>query len=1052
MTLPPLCVNIHSRSINFSMKKWSKLVLATMLSVGTLLVSGCIENIEPEGIADLRGAKAELLRAQVALQAAQAAKVEADAALVLAQAKVQEAIAKQEEAKAKYEEALALKAQYEAEAQNISNESARADLEKKIADNEAAIEQAKLDAELYALQLQEDILAAEEAAIKAQLKVDEAMRDLAVAKATLTDAEAAAISTLETAVTTARNTVESKTTALHNATIALAKAMAEIDESGKSTMVAALEQAVVVAQAELDAALEAEAEAKALLEVDKTIVDWDAKIKEYQAKLDSMDRAYLKYGEEKAALGAEISYALDQIDDKIELYENTTGYKLDFDTSSDNPTEWGTGLFKTIQDPSIITKYIDVPDVQIKNEVLGDFIISGETYTYGEEDVIVAKFDNEIRDYQYEAKYYVHYDTYWKEMAEAAIAKKEADEDYLKKLERYNDAVAATKSGDYLAYFAKHEWTVDKGYAEDYDFVKEVATYNDALKAFNKAIADYEAEEAKLTVDQIKYEEINNAYDNELAVLDAEKAKGYQDAEAKYQAAYAKYEKAMYVHAAAVEKRDRAIEVAEKTAGATEAVMTAFEATYVEAAASDEDKEKHALYVKALENIEKARDAYQDPDPEVKTDPESVWAAAGEQWTKDQKLYDYNGGAFDATSVYADVNKAYADKKFDLDNKYNIIWADFYAKYPNFSTAYRNDWTARLDDLRNELQSAVAALVTPVNDVLRKAGTADDVEYSVNLYAYDGSDDGDLDLDITNAPSFLIDEDVLVEVVAADLVDKDYFVWEDAASWNEGELIGASLDLWYEAEIEVEFKDGSTDTYYIYADDSSEWPYALPDYKTFVEMFNQLVPVADVDEINFTAGQGALADIYMEKLQLEFVNAQDDAYYAAIPDHVKAIEAAKAEFVAYVAEKEAEFEAMKAEIEEVTTAFLAAVLPVYEEMLEEQAKYEILDFTYSQLKTILEDYISTFENGASAADLEAFELALQTAYNGAVSARISAEEALAEAEWAVDEAKAGNLNAVEIAQVKFDRATEELAEAMAKLDKATADLQALLAVIFGEEE
>ena len=69
-------------------------------------------------------------------------------------------------------------------------------LEKKIADNEAAIEQAKLDAELYALQLQEDILAAEEAAIKAQQKVDEAMRDLAVAKATLTSAEEGAITAL----------------------------------------------------------------------------------------------------------------------------------------------------------------------------------------------------------------------------------------------------------------------------------------------------------------------------------------------------------------------------------------------------------------------------------------------------------------------------------------------------------------------------------------------------------------------------------------------------------------------------------------------------------------------------------------------------------------------------------------------------------------------------------------------------------------------------------------------------------------------------------------
>ena len=75
-----------------------------------------------------------------------------------------------------------------------------------------------------------------------------------------------------------------------------------------------------------------------------------------------------------------------------------------------------------------------------------------------------------------------------------------------------------------------------------------------------------------------------------------------------------------------------------------------------------------------------------------------------------------------------------------------------------------------------------------------------------------------------------------------------------------------------------------------------------------------------------------------------------------------------------------------------------------------------------------------------------------TAYNATIAARISAEEALAEAEWAVEEAKAGNLNTVELAQMKYDRAAEELAEAMAALDKATADLQNILAVIYGEEE
>ena len=1033
------------------MKKWSKLVLATMLSVGTLLVSGCIENIEPEGIADLRGAKAELLRAQVALQAAQAAKVEAEAALVLAQAKVQEAIAKQEEAKAKYEEALALKAQYEAEAQNITNESARADLEKKIADNEAAIEQAKLDAELYALQLQEDILAAEEAAIKAQQKVDEAMRDLAVAKATLTSAEEGAITALEAAVTTARNTVESKTTALHNATIALAKAMAEIGESGKSTMVAALEQAVVVAQAELDAALEAEAEAKALLEVDKTIVDWDAKIKEYQAKLDSMDRAYMKYGEEKAALGAEISYALDQIDDKIELYENTTGYKLDFDYTSDNPLEWGTGLFKTIQDPSIISEYIDVPDVQIMNDVIDDFEIINEKYVYGEEDEFIADwFDAEIADYYYDLNYGKYYEDSQLVADAEYIAKMEKDPSHVAAMERHADAATAVKSGKYLDYLNKYVYTEEHGYDPDFEIEKAIADYNDALAAFEKGLADYEAEAVRLTVDQAAYEEIDAAETAEENAALAEQAKGYQDIESKYRAAKSVYEKAMSVNDAALYKRDREIEkqigVARTAAddpGLLEADIEAFEAAYMDATATDEEKILHAVYVKVLEAIKAARDAYDNPDATVKTDPATLWANAQTAWTEAQAKYAPMTG-----TAYNEVDAAYSDKMEDIAVKYDAIWAEFYAKYPNFSTEYKDYWVALLGDLRDDLEDAAWKLETPVFDgLLEYRDDYSDIDYSVQLYDYFGNPNGELSLSVEDVAWFLTDGKNMVPVTFDGLFDKEKFVAD--------ELIDAAGDLWYKMDIEVVFNYdySSPKQYTLWADENSEYPYAHLTYEKFLKFLEAVIgPKFDqITDVDWTGGTSSLIDLYLEKFNYEIELAASNEYYAAIPDHVKAIEAAKAEFVAYVAEKEAEFEAMKAEIEEVTTAFLAAVLPVYEEMLEEQAKYEILDFTYSQLKTILEDYISTFENGASAADLEAFELALQTAYNGAVSARISAEEALAEAEWAVDEAKAGNLNAVEIAQVKFDRATEELAEAMAKLDKATADLQALLAVIYGEE-
>ena len=71
------------------MKIWSKLFLVA--ATGMMMFSSCLENIEPEGIADLRGAKAELLRAQTALAEAKAARENAEAALTQAKAKVEEA-------------------------------------------------------------------------------------------------------------------------------------------------------------------------------------------------------------------------------------------------------------------------------------------------------------------------------------------------------------------------------------------------------------------------------------------------------------------------------------------------------------------------------------------------------------------------------------------------------------------------------------------------------------------------------------------------------------------------------------------------------------------------------------------------------------------------------------------------------------------------------------------------------------------------------------------------------------------------------------------------
>ena len=1009
-----------------------------MLSAGAMLVSGCLDNIEPEGIADLRGAKSELIRAQTALQAAQAAKVEAEAALVLAQAKVQEAIAKQEEAKA-------LKLQYEAELVQAQNEAEKAAIEQRIAEIEA---QALITAE----QLKAQLLEAQAATTRAQAMYEAALKDLAIAKSTLTANEQAAVAALEAKVTAARNEVEAKTVALQKAGVALSRAVAEIDDAGNSTMIASLEQAVVVAQAELEAAVEAEAEAKALLEVDKTIVDWDAKLQEYEAELDSISRAVVASQEKYNAAVAESGYALEQVVDKVEEYVETTGYDLDFDPSGE-PTDWGTGKFVAIQDPSLITREIEVPAVWIKNDVAGDFVIpDGTTYVYGEEDAVLKNyFDAAINEYTYDYEYWRHYDL--RDFAEWAeeLAGLEKSPEYLSALEHFNDALAADKSGDYLTFFKK--WG-----DVDYDLEGAIAEYNDALAAFEKAIADYQAVELKLVEDEAAFAQLENEYDVEKAKLDAEKAAGYQEVEAKYAAAKSAYDKASLVYVAAETRKDRAVKVAEATAGATKAEMETFEASYVDATATDDEKAKHALYVKALEEIKKAEEAFDNPDPEVKTDPVSVYAAAYEQWIKDQKLYDFNGGAYDSESLYAAINKSYTEKVEDLENKYDVKKAELRAKYPNFSEEYTDNWKAQLEGLRQNLVDAYNALDQWVDGYYCDADYDDYFEYAVNIYDYNGNFDYEFELPLYDVPSYLVPQPTSyiaemkpVAIKVADLSDKAYFkeMWLEPASDNMFEYL----------ELEVKFDDSSTVNYELYADETADYPYVVPTYETIFGLFETLIKadgytLDNVDYFTIESSYGVQANYYAAKMYYEITTARANEYYNAIPDHIKAIEAAKAEFEAYVATKNAELDEVKAEIEKAVTSLLEVILPVYEEYLVQDAKSTVLTYTIELLKNSIADYIDTYGDGTapSPETLEAFEEALETAYNAAVDARIAAQKAVAEAEWAVTEAEAGNLNAVEIAQVKYDRAALELAEAMEKLEGVTTALQDLLAVIFGAEE
>ena len=87
------------------MRKWTYLVAALLMSGTAATFTSCIDTEEPAGIADLRGAKAALLRAKAEVELAEVEKVKADASYKAAIAAIWQERAKQEALVTAYKEA-----------------------------------------------------------------------------------------------------------------------------------------------------------------------------------------------------------------------------------------------------------------------------------------------------------------------------------------------------------------------------------------------------------------------------------------------------------------------------------------------------------------------------------------------------------------------------------------------------------------------------------------------------------------------------------------------------------------------------------------------------------------------------------------------------------------------------------------------------------------------------------------------------------------------------------------------------------------------------------
>lgn len=234
------------------MKKWTYLVAAGMLLGATPVFTGCIDNDEPEGITNLRGAKAELLSAKAAVEAAKVAQVQADAALTQAQAKVQEAEAMKVQAEAKKIEAEAKIAEAQAALLNAQTESEKATLQGIIDANERAQKEWEEKAAQRAAEAEAAIKAAEYKALEAQAKYQQALVALQTSQQRVLKEY---ITKLETATSNYYDALDDLRVAQRN--VNTQDATIKENEASKELLTRGLQKEVNIAEAGLNGANEA---------------------------------------------------------------------------------------------------------------------------------------------------------------------------------------------------------------------------------------------------------------------------------------------------------------------------------------------------------------------------------------------------------------------------------------------------------------------------------------------------------------------------------------------------------------------------------------------------------------------------------------------------------------------------------------------------------------------------------------------------------------------------------------------------------------------------
>lgn len=1009
------------------MKKMSKLILATIMAAGVFSLSGCIENLEPAGISDLRGAKSDLLRAQTALQAAQATKIEAEAALIQAQAKVEEAKIKQVEAEAAYQQALALQAQYEAEYQKLVNEAYAqeqedehqkrlAELERYLAETAQQVAQAEAEAQKAAAQLEVELLNIQTALLNAQAAYEVALKDLTVAKVALTANQQAYIAYYWQNVILCEFNVSTLNDELEDAAEELSAAIATLDaQKADKQAIRVAQKNVVVAEKALEGAKEAADIIAEQMKLDPKVTDWAAQKEALVAQKDAMIKEKAEAYLEESAAVEEIEDMVEDLRAAIDVYTQATGYTFNETT--------GEFSFMPVNAPSTgfdsPRVYVEAPVNEDGDKIFGaDFYYeNGIYFEYGKEDAAYALFDNRIDALDYLSETY--YDTQI-EIANTRISQIEESAKF--ELEQYAAAVAAYKAGDVASYY--------KAMDETYDVETPVAEYNAALTDFLSALEVLNELLAKSSAD-ISEEEaaIYAEYDATVNAAYVAKVKARQDAVDILSVEDVKHQKADLAHQRAQRTYTSVVDAVYAATGYStiaelEAAIAAYDALTDPTASETETYQKNKA---ALEKLTPAEDAW--------NAAEAAWAEAELAWTKANNVY---------SDAITKAEEVYSAAKVAAEQKRDDALADL-----NVSASNPVDWEYT-NYVISTLNDAKDALTDKINNIVDNYTCLNINGYSDINYPLSGGYNYPL-----SVPEYLVDEETetLKTIEVADIQDAEYFL-ETVVTNIANNLVNITVYATVDAYDGEDNYWGYLPRYYDYFYQSDNMPLVLPtaeEYQIWVEecmeqsktnicndLYNNFgyTPRNPDSSLFGTSAYAEKFDVQNEIVRLEGKKAE----LALLPDFIAALEAAKAEFVAFVEKKTAEIDAIRPYVEE----NWAKVVEEWSAMADAQDAFDAEIAAINDMVTYLNEMIELYIGHN---DVEVFIASLQYAYELSLEAIEEAEYDLEDAQDALAAVLAGDVAPVEAAQKRYDKIAAQLAEALKALEDAAAELEAALARI-----